>query len=104
MREARPNARHRRATHERWVLQLNRRQGSTDYRDEWYREQCGMCEFWVPLAGQWGLDYGACSNPSSPFDGRVRFEHDGCDAYSEGGRWGGPQDFVLKPSVEESPD
>jgi hypothetical protein len=62
-----------------------------------------MCEFWVPLAGQWGLDYGACANPRSPFDGRVRFEHDGCEEYSEGGMWGGPQDFVIRSSDDKPP-
>jgi hypothetical protein len=56
-----------------------------------------MCEFWVPLAGQWGLEYGACANPQSPFDGRITFEHDGCEEYSEGGAWGIPQDFVIRP-------
>jgi len=53
-----------------------------------------MCEFWIPLAGSWGLDYGACSNPSSPFDGAVRFEHDGCEEFSPGKAWGIPEDFV----------
>jgi hypothetical protein len=37
-----------------------------------------MCEFWIHLAGQWGRDWGGCSNPLSPLDSTIRFEHDGC--------------------------
>jgi hypothetical protein len=37
----------------------------------------------IALRGQIGLDYGACSHAASPYDGQVRFEHDGCDAYNE---------------------
>jgi Protein of unknown function (DUF3027) len=40
--------------------------------------------FWLPLAGELGSDYGACANARSPFDGRVQFEHDGCEAPREG--------------------
>ena len=35
----------------------------------------------MPLAGALGDDWGACSGALSPFDGMVRFEHDGCDAF-----------------------
>ncbi|MER7741941.1 hypothetical protein ABTX34_27115 [Streptomyces sp. NPDC096538] len=35
------------------------------------------------MSGQLGQDYGACSNPVSPFDGRVRFEHDGCQSFGD---------------------
>jgi hypothetical protein len=85
---------HREATRRRWLESRNRRQEDAAYRDDWRGQQCGMCEFWVPLAGSWGLDNGACSNPSSPFDGTVRSEHDGCDQFSLGRAWGVPEDFV----------
>jgi Protein of unknown function (DUF3027) len=62
---------HRHATHQRWVKQRNR-------QPELEGPQCGMCRFWVPLAGPWGADWGACTNPASPRDGRAQFEHDGC--------------------------
>lgn len=68
-----------------------------EYRDEWRVEQCGMCQFWVPLAGSWGLDNGGCSNPLSPFDGTIRYEHDGCEQYSPGRAWGSPGDFAHGP-------
>ena len=32
-------------------------------------------------------EYGVCSNPSSPFDGTVRFEHDGCSEFAAGEWW-----------------
>ena len=67
--------------HERWSVQRNRKQEAPGYREEWWAEQCGHCAHWVPLSGALGRDYGACGNPSSPFDGRVRFEHDGCDVF-----------------------
>ena len=70
-------------THERWLEQRNRRQESADYDDEWWAEQCGACRFWVPLSGALGHDYGGCTNPASRFDGRVRFEHDGCDYFEQ---------------------
>lgn len=68
--------------HERWLRRLNRDMTSPEYRDEWYGEQCLFCRYYVPLRGAFTDDYGACTNPASPFDGTVRFEHDGCDHYS----------------------
>jgi hypothetical protein len=91
--EARHEMDHRRSTHDRWLDQRNRRQEDAGYRDEWYAEQCGRCEFWVPLAGDWGRDFGGCSNPASPFDGTVRFEHDGCEHFSSADEWAVPEDF-----------
>jgi hypothetical protein len=73
--------------HTRWVARRNRDTARADYREEWYDEQCGSCRFWFPLAGQLGADHGACANPRSPFDGRVQFEHDGCDEFEDAGRW-----------------
>jgi Protein of unknown function (DUF3027) len=66
------------ACHKRWADRRNRRQEAPGYRDEWYAEQCLFCRYWVPLIGAFADDYGACSNPRSPFDATVRFEHDGC--------------------------
>lgn len=71
------------AIHERWILKRNRRQESPKYEDSWYAEQCGACRFFIALSGKLGLDYGACCNANSAFDGVVRFEHDGCSASAE---------------------
>jgi hypothetical protein len=72
---------HFRACFERWSKQANRRQDDPQYRDEWYAQQCGACRFYVRLSGLFADDWGCCSNQRSPFDGRVRFEHDGCDQF-----------------------
>jgi hypothetical protein len=77
----------------RWSENLNRSTADPEYREDWYMQQCGACTFWFPLAGKMGADYGACANARSPFDGRVRFEHDGCTEYSDAGKWIVPQDF-----------
>lgn len=95
--DARHETEHRRLAHLRWLTQRNRRPEDAGYRDEWYAEQCGRCEFWVPLAGDWGRDYGGCSNPASPFDGRIRFEHDGCEHFSPAPDWGVPENFSPSP-------
>ena len=93
MTEARHAKGHKSITGSRWMELRNRRQEGAAYRDEWYAEQCGMCEYWIPLAGVWGLDWGGCSNPRSPFDGTIRTEHDGCDEFSSANDWGQPEDF-----------
>ncbi|MFT7473980.1 MAG: hypothetical protein ACI81L_000896 [Verrucomicrobiales bacterium] len=72
---------HFRETHERWMDRRNRRQESDEYSDDWWHEQCLHCRWWLPLAGVFADDYGACSNPSSVFDAMVRFEHDGCEQF-----------------------
>lgn len=72
-----------RVVHERWLQKRNRIQESSNYLDIWYAAQCGRCQFFVPLTGRIGLDYGACCNLESAFDGIVRFEHDGCIAFTE---------------------
>jgi len=69
--------------HERWVERLNRRSGRPDYKEEWARQQCFLCIYFVGLTGAYKHDWGACTNPESQFDGRVMFEHDGCDHYVE---------------------
>jgi Protein of unknown function (DUF3027) len=91
--EARHALDHELASHSRWMDGRNRKQEEAEYREEWYPEQCGRCEFWVPLAGKWGLDWGGCSNLRSPFDAMIRFEHDGCEQYSAAVDWGQPEDF-----------
>ncbi|MFD7893494.1 DUF3027 domain-containing protein [Streptomyces sp. NPDC059743] len=68
--------------HERWLRLLNRSTGEPGYRDEWFDKQCGGCRFWIALSGELGLDWGACTRAGSPFDGWVRFEHDGCERFS----------------------
>jgi hypothetical protein len=78
---------HFRACHERWMEKRNRKQEEPGYKDEWYAEQCGMCKYFAPLSGAFAEDYGVCSNSSSEFDGFVRFEHDGCDVFSESEGW-----------------
>ena len=52
--------------------------------------QCGICRFWVPLSGPIGNDYGACTNPASPCDRVVTFEHDGCDEHETADEWNVP--------------
>jgi hypothetical protein len=103
MDEARHSGSHREVTRSRWLESRNRRQEDSAYRDEWRAEQCGMCEFWIPLAGVWGLDNGACSKAASPFDGTIRSEHDGCDRFSPGRVWGIPEDFGPSVPSGETP-
>jgi hypothetical protein len=67
--------RHNDRCHQRWVLRMN--------RDAEPYEQCGGCRYWVALDGELGRDYGACTSQESTFDGQIRFEHDGCDAFVE---------------------
>lgn len=72
----------RRSVHRRWIRRVNRDISAPDsYRDEWRAEQCLACWHFVPLAGTLGKDFGACTNAESPFDQRVMFEHDGCEAF-----------------------
>jgi hypothetical protein len=70
-------------THKRWDLKLtlNRDMSHPGYRDDWYAEQCGGCKHYYPLTGPLGSDWGACTNPNSPLDGQLRFEHHGCDHF-----------------------
>ncbi len=73
---------HREACAERWASDQNRRMYAEAYKEEWFMQQCLLCRYYVPLAGPLGDDFGVCSNEKTAFDGRVRFEHDGCDGFS----------------------
>jgi hypothetical protein len=69
--------------HKRWIERLNRNMDDPNYKEEWTHQQCFSCKYFVPLIGRFMDDYGACTNAGSPLDGRVMFEHDGCDQYIE---------------------
>lgn len=84
MKNLRNDKNHCKSCHERWSGRLNRNMDSSGYLEEWYTEQCGGCIFFIPLIGYLSDDWGVCSNAKSPFDGNVRFEHDGCEKYLEG--------------------
>lgn len=75
-------------THERWMTMRHRKQEDAEYDDTWWASQCGHCQFWIPLSGGLGQDYGACVNATSDFDATIRFEHDGCDSFSAADAWG----------------
>ena len=79
---------HRDYCHRRWLERLNRHMDEPDYQEEWRCQQCGNCSFFAALAGDFGLDWGVCTNRKSKFDGIVRFEHDGCEWYDSSGEWG----------------
>lgn len=76
--------------HQRWLEKNCRPYGPpkrTDAIGKQYDDgallQCGGCKFYIPLEGSIGMDWGACSNPRSPQDGKVTFEHHGCGAYND---------------------
>lgn len=71
--------------HSRWIAKRNRVPDESDrsYNEKLAWDQCGICKFWFPLARPLGADWGACTNPASPFDRTVMFEHDGCDHFVE---------------------
>ena len=75
---------HATATFKRWEQKIHRHRDPTlpTYEDIWITEQCLQCQFYVKLTGLLGLDWGVCSNSISPLDGRVMFEHDGCEYFS----------------------
>ena len=85
------NQAHIDACHERWLEHKNRRwsNGEEDAPDEWYQQQCGGCRYYIPLHGLLRTDWGVCSNVVTPFDGKVMFEHDGCDAFDGADEWVG---------------
>lgn len=80
------DAAHAHETHVRWIgknLTPHYREilaGADDDIDH----QCGGCRFYLCLEGSTGSDWGACSNPASPFDGTLKFEHDGCSYHEYG--------------------
>ncbi len=71
-------------THKRWLekFPLNRSQLSPEYQDEWLNQPCFTCQYYVNLTGRFESDWGVCTNPASPLDGRPMFEHDGCEHHS----------------------
>jgi hypothetical protein len=76
---------HAHETHDRWAkkLQSNRNFDAPGYVTPGLdNELCMMCQYYVPLKGLLGLDWGVCSNTHSRFDGRVMLEEDGCEQYS----------------------
>ncbi|MGW2476922.1 DUF3027 domain-containing protein [Streptomyces sp. NPDC001665] len=80
--DGRNGGRDRNDVHGRWLRLLNRSTGNSDYPDAWFDEQCGGCRFWIALSGELGLDWGVCTRADALFDGRVRFEHDGCERFT----------------------
>jgi Protein of unknown function (DUF3027) len=86
MRQGKPfveDKRRARACHDRWLKRVSRDLSSPSYKEEWYAQQCLFCRFYIPLVGALAEDWGVCSNPSSSFDGIARFEHDGCEEFSQ---------------------
>ncbi len=67
--------------HQRWFERRTRNQDEPSYKDEWWAQQCIQCRFFVPLTGDLGHDFGACTNESSEWDQRVMYEHDGCSTF-----------------------
>ncbi len=79
------NREHTAKTSRRWHNKIlrNRTADSPDFKDEWLQEECLFCQYYVKLSGLLGVDWGVCTNPSSPFDTRLMFEHDGCKFFLE---------------------
>jgi len=81
---------HYKGCHARWLEHGNRFLGEVNdaYAEQWYREKCGACRYFVRLTGVFFDDWGACTNSESPMDRRVVLEHDGCDKFSRAdGDW-----------------
>ncbi|MCA1594853.1 MAG: DUF3027 domain-containing protein [Chloroflexi bacterium] len=83
------DGKHAHECHVRWVKGYTRNgpARSEEEEDRWHNEQCGQCRYYVPLEGALSSDWGACTNAKSMFDGRVMFEHNGCDQYSGANEW-----------------
>ncbi len=69
--------------HERWLKKINRDIDAENKPDKWIWNQCETCRHYLRLAGEYGNDWGVCSNLISKFDGQSRFSHDGCDFFEE---------------------
>lgn len=67
--------------HVRWEKLRNRDLTKGEQPTEWTETQCQSCAYYVPLVGKFSEDYGACTNGISLLDGRIMFEHDGCDEH-----------------------
>lgn len=85
--EWRTVTRDHRQVHARWARTISSNRDTSDpsYKAEWYFQQCGGCTHWISLDGELGADWGVCSGEASPFDGRLMFEHDGCDFFEADG-------------------
>jgi hypothetical protein len=87
-----------------WELGLGRsrvlsRLGRADAAERWYEDdhgprapisvsapttaRCGLCAFYLPLAGSMRQLFGVCANLFAPDDGRVVTADHGCGAHSE---------------------
>lgn len=72
---------HLSACHARWRERGNRKSEGKEFNEKWEFEQCMRCRYFIALSGIFVSDWGGCSNKESPFDGRIMFEHDGCDYF-----------------------
>lgn len=75
------NEEHLSSCHDRWMERRNRKSEQEEFNEKWEFEQCFRCTYFLPLSGILGSDWGGCSNEKSPFDGRLMFEHDGCEEF-----------------------
>lgn len=66
----------------RWLARRHRDSEALGAPVQWAVEQCGACQYWVPVVGLLSADFGACGNAASPWDGTIRYIHDGCDRFS----------------------
>jgi len=73
---------HAKKCRDRWVKRANRPGYPAFFANEQFCRQCGACRFFVRLTGEFRKDWGVCSNPESPMDGKVCSEHDGCQVFS----------------------
>ncbi|MDR2799086.1 MAG: DUF3027 domain-containing protein [Bifidobacteriaceae bacterium] len=70
----------KRATCKRW---MSGKAGLKSKTKKAAKNICTSCGFFVPLSGQLGQGFGACSNAFSPNDGTVVAINNGCGAHSE---------------------
>lgn len=62
----------RKAAHQRWVRNRDPVDGAI---------QCYGCKYHAKLRTALGLDWGVCANSKSPYDGLLKFEHQGCSEH-----------------------
>ena len=65
-------------TRDRWVKSSYKTGELQPDYDGWIHHQCGGCRYFGAL----GADYGICCNAQSVNDGKVVFEHGGCNVNS----------------------
>jgi hypothetical protein len=77
---------HANQTHYRWH-QLNTDEGIKAYiqgkDDQAMALECFACQYYVFLQGKFSKDWGVCSNPASPYDRHLMYEHHGCEYHSQ---------------------